>query len=294
MLENGVAVLSHKGGIGKTTISVQFAGWLASQGLRTLLVDLDGNGNATLSLNRLLDAETGRRQYEGDEGESLMRALRLLDRDLLDDPDEATEKALAALTIIEARENLGLIAGGSDLGGLAGLLAANNSMLLGTLLDEVAESGSYDFVVVDAQNDALVCAAVLRTASNVILPVDKGDLSADAGRRLGNDLKKAQRAREEAHSEALNVIPLVWRVQNRSQYERAVSASSSLISGVEFLRKWCMDRDPISQLPHFGLLLGEAEAVFTRRDQLRSFDNGRAEIEAVFDELLDRIVGEAR
>ena len=289
MLTNGVAVLSHKGGIGKTTVSVQFAGYLAAQGIRVLLVDLDGNGNATLSLNRLVDAETGERQYEGDEGESLMRALRLLNNEFTDGAEKAAAAARAKLTVIEARENLGLIAGGSELGGLATALAADNSMLLGALLEFVAKSDAYNVVVVDAQNEALVCAAVLRTASNVILPVDKGDLSADAGRRLANDLKKAQMVREEAGREALNVIPLVWRVQNRSQYQRAVEASSRLIPDAEFLQHWCMDRDPISQLPHFGLLLGEADDVFARRDQVQSFNNGRAEIEKMFGELAMRV-----
>lgn len=46
-----VTVVSLKGGVGKTTIALGLAGAAAARGLRTLVVDLDPQGNATLALD---------------------------------------------------------------------------------------------------------------------------------------------------------------------------------------------------------------------------------------------------
>lgn len=47
---HAVAVLSLKGGVGKTTVVLGLAGAAAQQGLRTLVVDLDPQANATVAL----------------------------------------------------------------------------------------------------------------------------------------------------------------------------------------------------------------------------------------------------
>lgn len=46
-----IAVKGQKGGVGKTTLAVNIAAWLARVGLRTLLVDADKQGNASVSVD---------------------------------------------------------------------------------------------------------------------------------------------------------------------------------------------------------------------------------------------------
>ncbi len=46
-----VSVISLKGGVGKTTLALGLAGAAARRGLRTLVVDLDPQGNATMAMD---------------------------------------------------------------------------------------------------------------------------------------------------------------------------------------------------------------------------------------------------
>ena len=54
-----LAIANQKGGVGKTTTTVNLGAALSNQGIPTLIVDMDPQGNATSSLG--LGKETGKR-----------------------------------------------------------------------------------------------------------------------------------------------------------------------------------------------------------------------------------------
>jgi cellulose biosynthesis protein BcsQ len=71
-----LAVLSLKGGVGKTTAALGLAGAAATRGLRTLFVDLDPQANATLALDVPPSAGTIAEVFDSPEPAAVARAIR--------------------------------------------------------------------------------------------------------------------------------------------------------------------------------------------------------------------------
>jgi chromosome partitioning protein len=70
-----IAVSSQKGGVGKTTVSINLAHSFARAGVRTLLVDADPQGSVGLSLTRQSRLLAGFYDYLADPGIPLDRLI---------------------------------------------------------------------------------------------------------------------------------------------------------------------------------------------------------------------------
>jgi chromosome partitioning protein len=149
-----VAVANQKGGVGKTTTSVNLAAALAELGHRVLLIDLDPQANAGSALG--LEAVPGR---------SLYGVL----------VDEQNEKSLGEQIQPTAYERLQIITAELDLAGCEIQLAADAQRLtrLRRLMEKFRNSGSdIEYVFIDCPPSlGVLMTNALAAADAVLVPL---------------------------------------------------------------------------------------------------------------------------
>ncbi len=148
-------VVNQKGGVGKTTTSVNLAAGLAQKGHRTLLIDCDPQGNATTGLG-IDKAKADATLYE-------------VFADAVDNPDSPTAIHAAICNVCP---NLDLLPATLDLAGAEPILlnAVGKELILRDALSPVV--GNYDWIILDAPPSlGLLTINILSAADAVLVPM---------------------------------------------------------------------------------------------------------------------------
>lgn len=146
-----IALMNQKGGVGKTTTTVNLAAAIAESGKQTLVVDLDPQAHASLHL--------------GIDGESRDRAVY----DLLIDPASDAGTATA-----KVNDHLHVLAAETDLAGVETELASlPPAQRVGRLRDVLSRiGGQYDYVLIDCPPSlGVLTLNGLAAAGEVIIPM---------------------------------------------------------------------------------------------------------------------------
>jgi len=186
-----IAIMNQKGGVGKTTTTVNLGHALAKAGYRVALMDMDPQGQVATSLG-----------FEN--------TLPGLDQVLLDD------KAIDAIKI-PARDNLDLIVAGTRLNEFEHL--STGGIQRGHKLQKALQLSSlkqYNFVLIDCPpSSGLLGVNAMFAADELLIPVSGDYLSLQGLSRMMQVLKRA----EELTGHRIRL----WLVSTRMQMRRKLT-----------------------------------------------------------------------
>lgn len=161
-----IAVANQKGGVGKTTTCVDLSACLADEGSRTLLVDLDPQGNATSGLGKA--GQEGATVYEVLLGETQAR-------------DAILDTGFGPLSILPSSIQLA----GAEIE-LVGMEARET--LLKTALEPVRSQ--YDYIFIDCPPSlSLLTLNALTAADTVLIPIQCEYYALEGVGQLMNTIK---------------------------------------------------------------------------------------------------------
>jgi chromosome partitioning protein len=187
-----IAVLNQKGGTGKTTTSVNLAAGLAEAGYKTLLIDLDAQGNVGVSL-----------------GLSSKRTIYHV----------LVEGTHPADCVVHVSENFDALISNTSLAQAEVRLVNTPRNRFKVLANRMVSMTNYDFIIMDCGPSLSVLNQnALTYADNIIIPVSCDYLSLVGVKQILRTLKKVNELLLHPVS-ILGVIPTFFDVRTRISVE---------------------------------------------------------------------------
>ncbi|MDE1465846.1 ParA family protein [Spartinivicinus poritis] len=170
-----IAVTNEKGGVGKTTVSVQLAHKLSESDFKVLLVDNDSSGDATTALFGEDIPETIKK---GNQPEGVSNTIKMYNTDTEPKP-------------IQVRDNLFLLGATDAL-----------SVLKGADMEPVYEfcdsievlKEDFDYIIIDCPPSfGLLFTSAIMATDGIIIPVIPEDFAFNAAKKVEHRIKQMNR-----------------------------------------------------------------------------------------------------
>jgi chromosome partitioning protein len=191
MSQKIIAVVNQKGGVGKTTTTINVAAQLADSKSKKpiLLVDLDPQGNATSGLGILKD-QNGSTVYELLRGEKQVS-------------DIVAETHVAQLYILPSNPDLA--------GGEVELVAREKREFV---LSQALQSSTFEYIFIDCPPSlGLLTINALTAATQILIPVQAEYYALEGLSQLLNTISAVQQSTN-AHLELLGVVLTMFDKRN--------------------------------------------------------------------------------
>lgn len=169
-----ISIVNQKGGVGKTTTTVNLGASLAGENKKVLLIDFDQQANATISLG------INREEIKNDIVDILSGQVMV--------NDVITKTSISKLDIIPASIKLSLL---DEI-----LLDVENKVwVLSNKLENVKDD--YDYILIDCPPSlGLIVDNALYASDSVIIPVECGFYAYDALTQMINKIDEVQKIKK--------------------------------------------------------------------------------------------------
>jgi chromosome partitioning protein len=227
-----VAVINQKGGVGKTTTTVNLGAGLAQMGRNVLLLDLDPQANLSLHLDRRPELE-----------EATMTHLLVEDR------------PIAELIRTTPTERLFVIPADTSLGGVEQVLAnkIGRETVLREALDAYRGEPQFDYVLIDCPPSLGVLSAnALCAASEVLIPMQTEYFSLQGMAKLTEVIQVVKRRLNPA-IDVTCVLPCM--VDLRTRLTTEVIENIGAYFGDRLAKTWIRNNVKLAEAPSFGMTI---------------------------------------